>query len=75
MLVPPEPWWRIFAQVIGIVNVMVIIIVIIGLIFSFIAIWRMMKAQEDLASAVKEIGLQLKENAAIREQGKGEQPK
>ena len=63
MPIPPEPWWRIFAQVIGFVNVLLIIIMIIGLIFSFIAIWRMMKAQEDLASAVKEISLQLKEKS------------
>lgn len=63
MPIPPEPWWRIFAQVIGFVNVLLIIIMIIGLIISFIAIWRMMKAQEDLASAVKEISLQLKEKS------------
>jgi len=70
MAVPPVPWYRIFGQLIGIINVLFFIVIIIGLIFSFIAIWRMMKAHEDLASAVKEIGMQLKENTALREQEK-----
>ncbi|MEA1962277.1 MAG: hypothetical protein U9N81_13595 [Bacillota bacterium] len=67
MSVPPEPWWRILGQVIGIINVLLIIVIIIGLIFTFIAIWRMMKAHEDLASTVKEIGEQLKVNTDLRE--------
>ena len=70
MAVPPVPWYRIFGQLIGIINVLFFIVIIIGLIFSFIAIWRMMKAHEDLASAVKEIGMQFKENTALREQEK-----
>ncbi|MDD2300659.1 MAG: hypothetical protein PHT79_12245 [Syntrophomonadaceae bacterium] len=57
MAVPPVPWYRIFGQLIGIINVLFFIVIIIGLIFSFIAIWRMMKAHEDLASAVKEISI------------------
>lgn len=69
-MVPSVPWYRIFGQLIGISNFLLFIVIIIGLIFSFIAIWRIMKAHEELVSSVKEISVQLKENTAPREQEK-----
>lgn len=64
----PMPWYQGLIGFIGLINVLIFLVIIIGLIFSFIAIWRMMKAHEALASAVKEINEQLKENTALQEQ-------
>lgn len=72
MAVPPVPWYHIFGEIIVIFNMLLLLVIIIGVIFSFIAIWRIMKAHEDLALTVKEISAQLKKTTTFSEQEKEE---